>query len=1236
MNIHNVNIYLRRSIIAGACFVVYNASLAQSASLFGPGTILVSRTTYTGTSTTVPFPGLLPNNAASTSDGTFPSVFNNETPDASFGVTAPIFIDQLTRTGALISTVPLSTVVSTNLSTSFPSKSELGLSVTPNGSGITFMAYGAPTNSLDVSNANTPGHVDITNPVNGQGILIYQRDIVELSASGAAQVTTTNAYSGNNGRNVVLGANGNYYTVGNAGNNGKSVTLATGTVTLASGSANVSLSGASTTTNLYAGAPFSGTNVPTGTYIASITDTTHFTISAAATGAAAGAYIANAGAVQLVSTSFSSGATTITVASTSTLVPGMPLTGAGFAAGSYIQSITDATHFVSSAATTANSGSGSYTASVSNSMLSDDTGVQMIQKGANDTTGTGTGNVDAQTFSTVVGRVNGTYGSGTGYERGFTITQIGAAADKSGKDDNFRGLTNYNNTLYVSKGSGGNGFDAVYQVNPSGGAYVAPGTSAGLPTSANAATASINPLPGWPTTSTGANESKTLTTPIVYHPFGIWFANDTTLYVADEGATGVTNAAPGGLEKWVYNTGTSQWELKYTLAASTIPSYNVGGIGTLNAVGLRNITGVQNGDGTVTIYGITSTGGQTLNDEGADPNQLVSITDTLAATSLPAESFTVLETAAYGDALRGVVYFPTIAPTVTFTGAPSTASYGSVFTVSATTNASTTPTITAGGACTISGNTVIMISSAGTCNLTATWAGDSTYNPATATQTTSAIPAVLTVTANNVSRPYGTANPTLTATITGFVNSDPPSVVSGSPALATTATTASLPGAYPITVGVGTLTAANYSFALVNGTLTVTQAQGLTRVVGAGGSNLVSDLVNAATGALGQGQVVGGPFSLVASDPGGRFVYVAGGTTLYGATIDSGNGALTPIPGFPYTLPGAITAVTEDASGRFVYVGSSSGVSGASIDPGTGALTLIPGSPFAVSGGVNALASDAAGKYLFAAGANEVTVLAIDGTSGALTPIAGSPFAVSNNGTTLAVDRQNRFLFVSDNGSNGIAGYAINGTTGALTALAGSPFFPGAGSLGLSFDGSGKFLYALQSSPRALWGFAVDGTTGNLAPIPGAPFVCACNGVTADASGKYVYAIDDFGVLAYQIDSGTGVPTFINGINPGGNSIALAPAAGSATATLQSLQILPANPTAASGSNQQFTATGTFSDGTQRFLTGSVTWSSSTAGVATISNALGQNGLATATGSGSTTITATLNGVTATTTLTVP
>jgi aspartate carbamoyltransferase regulatory subunit len=97
-----------------------------------------------------------------------------------------------------------------------------------------------------------------------------------------------------------------------------------------------------------------------------------------------------------------------------------------------------------------------------------------------------------------------------------------------------------------------------------------------------------------------------------------------------------------------------------------------------------------------------------------------------------------------------------------------------------------------------------------------------TNTTATANITT----ATLTVTADNLSRPYGVTNPILTATIAGFVtgesltNSD----VTGSPVPTTTAKTNSNVGAYPITAGKGSLAARDYTFKLVNGTLTVTPA----------------------------------------------------------------------------------------------------------------------------------------------------------------------------------------------------------------------------------------------------------------------------------------------------------------------------------------------------------------------------------------------------------------------------
>ena len=85
--------------------------------------------------------------------------------------------------------------------------------------------------------------------------------------------------------------------------------------------------------------------------------------------------------------------------------------------------------------------------------------------------------------------------------------------------------------------------------------------------------------------------------------------------------------------------------------------------------------------------------------------------------------------------------------------------------------------------------------------------------------------AVLTVTAANASRVYGTANPSFTDTITGFVNGDTAATaITGTPSLTTAATALSPVASYAITSAAGTLAAASYTFTYVNGTLTIGQA----------------------------------------------------------------------------------------------------------------------------------------------------------------------------------------------------------------------------------------------------------------------------------------------------------------------------------------------------------------------------------------------------------------------------
>jgi hypothetical protein len=271
----------------------------------------------------------------------------------------------------------------------------------------------------------------------------------------------------------------------------------------------------------------------------------------------------------------------------------------------------------------------------------------------------------------------------------FSVTELGDKADKVGKDDNFRGMTVFNNVLYFTKGSGSNGVNTVYFVDTTGKACPngvgLPAANAKLPTTPltyDPAALQTTGLPSNMCILAGFPTALAKSANPVAFPFGLWFANATTLYVADEGdgfasdSTLYTHAAAqttAGLQKWVFNTTTNTWNLAYTVTSGLqlgVP-YTVHGYPTgTNAAtglpwapttdGLRNIQGQVNRDGTVTVWAITSTvsGG---GDTGADPNRLVVINDRLAnaSTTVAAkERFSLVRQAGFAEVLRGVAFAP--------------------------------------------------------------------------------------------------------------------------------------------------------------------------------------------------------------------------------------------------------------------------------------------------------------------------------------------------------------------------------------------------------------------------------------------------------------------------------------------------------------------------------------------------------------------------------------------------
>jgi hypothetical protein len=517
---------------------------------FKQDTLVLSRTVYVGTASTVTIGQTLPPGcvagpvavpliaggtknvmvacAVATENGEYPNlgdthnVWSNDGPDGSFGVTSPIFLDNITMDGKRLGMLAIPTNV---LVTSFSSKSELALNRSMDGKSITFVGYhGGPgfvtaSNQLDVSNSNTPGVMDPTNPV----VSSYYRSVMEIDASGHISLTDGNGYSGNNGRAVIKG-DWLYYLAGNDNNGGLSASLLT-------------------TTQV-------GLNLVTST------------------------------GAELV-------------------VPGQ---------------------------------------------------APPVPPNIN-----------------VIGD--------------FEVGQAGyAKADKPGKDNNFRGLTIFNKTLYVTKGSGGNGINTVYQVGTPG-VLPTPSNSPGMPPSLGSVPITI--LPGFPTVlASGVAQDGSANHPVAF-PFGIWFANANTLYVCDEGdGTLVTpdgngnvadaqTLASAGVQKWRLVNGT--WTLLYVLQDGLnigVP-YSVADYpSALNPAtdGCRNITGRHNHDGTVTLFAVTSTISAN-GDPGADPNKLVRVTDRLDAVALPAGDrdndreerpgkFVTTQAARAGEVLRGVTFAP--------------------------------------------------------------------------------------------------------------------------------------------------------------------------------------------------------------------------------------------------------------------------------------------------------------------------------------------------------------------------------------------------------------------------------------------------------------------------------------------------------------------------------------------------------------------------------------------------
>ncbi len=252
-------------------------------------------------------------------------------------------------------------------------------------------------------------------------------------------------------------------------------------------------------------------------------------------------------------------------------------------------------------------------------------------------------------------------------------------------------------------------------------------------------------------------------------------------------------------------------------------------------------------------------------------------------------------------------------------------------------------------------------------------------------------------------------------------------------------------------------------------------------------NNLVGFAINHTTGAL--TAVPGSPYTVgggalrgVTLDPTDRFLYIVDSVSNVQAfTVNSTTGQLTPV-GTAQAVGGVASGILIDPSGQFVYVPFPTGIATFSINSDG---SLAPQTPVTTASGCAAFQSvivEPTDHFLFAVdGQTTGNVCGFQiGASGVLTALSPVTTAADNTPVALAADPTGQFLFVADKGSNKMSEFAI-ANTGALTQFNGSPVNVGTAPDALTTDPSGAFLYVVNGGANTVSLFTVAGN-GALTP----------------------------------------------------------------------------------------------------------------------------------------------------------
>ncbi len=291
----------------------------------------------------------------------------------------------------------------------------------------------------------------------------------------------------------------------------------------------------------------------------------------------------------------------------------------------------------------------------------------------------------------------------------------------------------------------------------------------------------------------------------------------------------------------------------------------------------------------------------------------------------------------------------------------------------------------------------------------------------------------LTVTGDNKTRSYGSTNPALTYTVTGFLNGDTSAILSGAASISTTATTTSPVGSYPITVTAGTLQAPNYGFTFVNGSLVVGQATSATTLTAPSFATQGHTVALTATVA-----------STTSGTPTGSVVFSAGGVQIGSAALVNGVATLSPTAttagtemitaqymGDTNFFTSTSNTVIVRISGQNVWVANANGSVSEISNSGSAVTTS------GLSGGGTGVAIDGSGYIWSASSANALSQFSSTGVaSGSYT---GGGLSAP---TALAIDGSSNIWISNGNNSVSVfsnAGVPLSPATGLTISGVNAP-----------------------------------------------------------------------------------------------------------------------------------------------------------------------------------------------------